>query len=667
MAESASRATRLIAVLLVTRTRPGPKIVFCYPPNPSIGQDNVDSNGNSIDPADESDTDSGGEGVPTPLRQTLNHGVDWTRGRLASTTQGTSNSTGVDDILGFSEDSLEKLLSPGCWCDRQKFEVNLDSMTFVGHPIYAAQDGSWAHKHTHETTPRKKVDKTITHSESAPLNRGESYTNEGEQPGITIIEPNTPSRGDHDFVHMPESFETQGGLSLGTSMNSASTTSATIPEPLMSFNVIMVLGPAKTASHKLDVSDLYHHIVKKLGKALHYCQKHSSYVGIESRKFMALKAKAKQESVDGVDLCKQMVDSCELAWALKEVYEKISIGAVADIRLQEKQMSLYIPNIPKDDLLKLDIHSGLLLLEDRETLLRDLAHPDASALAYFIREHTPTKSLQKLAGRLGMSIEHVLHLARYLVTWQKARVIAPLHRYNYYVMSPEAPLHRLQEYIMDYALTFPVLLPLPEVLRYFNRTPLKFGALPPSRDHREPYMGVLAYLVRHGFFQQLKTSGWLRAPTTPKRKAAAPPINQNTRPLSVASLLSPQLRPVDDDAASVSSERTAIPVSRIESLRRKPTAATPASAQESDQGPESYSIITGPTTPSEDDGKRLQHIKDSITDAELADHLPSLFQYFDGAAVLEEIGPREGLKRSKVDAWLVQLQEAGFLLTFHHL
>jgi hypothetical protein len=63
----------------------------------------------------------------------------------------------------------------------------------------------------------------------------------------------------------------------------------------------------------------------------------------------------------------------------------------------------------------------------------------------------------------------------------------------------------------------------------------------------------------------------------------------------------------------------------------------------------------------------LQYIKDSIADTELADRLPSLFRYFDGESVLEEIGAREGLKRSKVDAWLVQLQEAGFLLTFHHL
>jgi hypothetical protein len=605
--------------------------------------------------------------MPTPLRQIVNNSAGWSKGKPPNTNKDASNGIETDGILGFSEDSLEKLLSPGCSCDRQKFEVALDGMTFVGHPIYAAQNGSWAHKHTHDTTPRKKDDQTVTPSKSALPTFGEANVDDNERPGITITEPKTPLKSPHDFTHVPESFETQGGLSLGTSMNSASTTSVVIPEPLLSFNIVFVLGPNKLECQRTEVSNIYNHVVKKLSKALHYCQKHSSYVGMESRKFMALKAKAKQDGLNKADLCKQMVDTCELAWALKEIHEKISIGAVADIRLQEKEMSLYVPKNSKDNDDKLNIHSGLLLLEDDQILLRDLAHPDASALAYFIREHTPTKSLQKLAGRLGMSIEHVLHLSRYLITWQKARAIAPLHRYNIYVMSPDAPLNRLQHYILDYARTFPVLLPLPDVLKYFNRTPLKFGALPPSRDHREPYMGVLAYLVRNGFLQQLKTSGWLRAPTTLKIKPVEAYINQNTRPLSVASLLSPQLRPVDDDAASVSSERTAIPVSRVETLKKRPTAANVASTPESDSGPESFSIITNPLRPSDEDGRRLQHIKDSIADAELAERLPSLFRYFDGEAVLEEIGAREGLKRSKVDAWLVQLQDAGFLLTFHHL
>lgn len=653
-------APGLISILLVTRTRPGPKLVFCYPPNPRWIHSEGRINGNGVESDDDSDSDSG-DAMPTPLRQIVSNDAGLTNGKWTSAATQELRDVNSDSLLGFSEDSLEKLLSPGCWCDRQKFEVSLDGLTFVGHPIYSAQDGSWAHKHTHDMTPRKK---DLTPTKSAFLRLAETDVNDHEHPGITITEPKTPSKSTHDFTHVPESFESHGGLSLGTSMNSASTTSVAVPEHLMSFNVVVALDMSRIRDPNTQISGIHSHIVKKLSKALHYCQKRSSYVGLESRRFMALKAKAKQDGTSRADVCKQMVETCELAWALKEVYEKVSIGITANIRLEEKEMSLYVPTRQRDEEVELGIYSGLLLLEDKDALLQELSHPDAAALAHFVRQHTPTKNLQKLSGRLSMSIEHVLYLARYLITWQKAKSISPLHRYNTYVVGPDAPLDQLENYIEKYARTFPVLLPLPDVLKYFNRTPLKYGALAPSRDHQEPYMGVLAWLVRYGFFQELKTSGWLRAPTTIVKKAAQVLENRNTRPLSVASLLSPQLRPVDEDAASVSSERTAIPLSKAEKVKKSRPISNPTDQAQDTQF---FRIATNPLAPSTENKLRLQHIQNSMMDAELVDRLPSLLRYFDGESVLEEIGAREGLKRSKVDGWLQQLQEAGFLLTFHHL
>jgi hypothetical protein len=191
----------------------------------------------------------------------------------------------------------------------------------------------------------------------------------------------------------------------------------------------------------------------------------------------------------------------------------------------------------------------------------------------------------------------------------------------------------------------------------------------PSKDHREPYMAVLAFLVRNRFVQQLKTSGWLRAPTVLEKNAVAATINQNRRPLSVASLLSPQLRPVDDDAASVSSERTAIPLTKIDSQKKRPdvTSGANRSDEQSVRSIDSFQLITSPLNPSTEDLARLQYIKESIADTELSHRLPSLLRYFDGESALEEIGAREGLKRSVVDAWLDQLLKAGFLSTFYHV
>ena len=674
MAAKAGKAANLIAILLVTRTRPGPKLVFCYPPSPRAHRSGDHGEENDLDSAESSDSDSEDTGMPTPLRRIVNYDAEFRNSKTPNVMAEESYEAETDGVLGFSEDSVEKLLSPGCWCDRQKFETSLDGLTFIGHPIYAAQDGSWAHKHTHDTTPRKQDARNTTQSESALAVLENIGENDVERPGITITEPKTPAKAVHDFTHVPESFESHGGLSLGTSMNSGSTTSPATPEPLMSFSVVFVVRTDRTDNQSAEVSELYTHVLKKLSKALHYCQKHNSYIGTQSRKLMTLKAKAKQDGTSKAALCQQMVDSCELAWALKEVFEKISAGTVADIRLEEKEMSLHVPKKLQSDELQVEPHCGLLLLEDKETLLRELTHPDASALVHFLRGHTPNKSLQKLAGRLGMSVDHVLHLARYLVTWQKARAIAPLHARNIHILGPEAPLAHLQKHIATYARLFPVLPSLPRMLEVlFERPrirgmPLRYVSMMPSKDHREPYMAVLAFLVQHRFVQQLKTSGWLRAPGVLEKNAAAATINQNRRPLSVASLLSPQLRPVDDDAASVSSERTAIPLVKTDSQKTK--IGVTSGVNRSDDQPQtrdSFQLITDPLNPSAEDLARLQYIKEAIADTELAHRLPSLLQYFDGESALEEIGAREGLKRSVVDAWLDQLFKAGFLSTFYHV
>ena len=672
MAAEIGKRTNLVAILLVTRTRPGPKLVFCYPPSPRTHQFGNHGDGNELASTESSDSESEDTGLPTPLRRIVTNDAEFKPGKTPNMTAEESHEAEADGVLGFSEDSIEKLLSPGCWCDRQKFEISLDGLTFIGHPIYAAQDGSWAHKHTHDTTPRKQDARNTTQSKMAPPVLENTGEDDGEQPGITITEPKTPAKVVHDFTHVPGSFESHSGLSLGTSMNSGSTSPAT-PEPLMSFSVVFVVRADRTDSQSAEVSELYTHVLKKLSKALHYCQKHNSYIGTQSRKLMTLKAKAKKDGTSKTALCQQMVDSCELAWALKEVFEKISAGAVADIRLEEKEMSLHVPKKSKSDELQVEPHCGLLLLEDKEILLRELTNPDASALVHFLRGHTPNKSLQKLAGRLGMSVDHVLHLARYLVTWQKARAIAPLHARNIYILGPEAPLAHLQKHIATYARLFPVLPSLPRMLEVlFERPrirgmPLRYVSMMPSKDHREPYMAVLAFLVQHRFVQQLKTSGWLRAPGVLEKNAAAATINQNRRPLSVASLLSPQLRPVDDDAASVSSERTAIPLVKTDSQKTK--IGVTSGVNRSDDQPQtrdSFQLIIDPLNPSADLA-RLQYIKEAIADTELAHRLPSLLQYFDGESALEEIGAREGLKRSVVDAWLDQLFKAGFLSTFYHV
>ena len=662
--EVSTTGKSLIAVLLLTRSRPGPNLVFHYPPHASLPL-NGGGVENGSDPSEDSESDFEDATLPSPLRPRLANGSQPKGGPTSQVANATNGQLPVGrGVFGFTEDSIEKLLSPGCWCDRKKFEVCLDGITFVGRPMYAAQDGSWAKRHTHEATSRRPEELPTT--PKAAKWRSEEYGDDAQtELGITITEPKTPAKPVQDFTHVPESLESRGGMSLATSMNSVSTASAVAAEQLMSFHVVLALGASKSKDHHVDALDLYHHIARTLSKALHHCQKQTSYVGVQSKKLMALKTKAKQDRLSTAGLCSQMLETSELAWALKEVYENVSVGAVARVRLDGSEISLQTPSQTNDGEgeQELDRHSGLLLLGDKDILLGELAHPETSLLVKFIRGHTPTKSLQKLAMKLSSPVNNVLYIAHHLIKWKKARAIFPLHPRNIYIPGPDAPLAQLNDHIADYARTFSALPSLLQVLEVLSKKPVRYVMLIPSREHREPYMRILAYLVQHKFVEQLKTSGWLQAPASPRKVVTEATVNKNKRPLSVASLLSPQLRPVDDDAASVSSERTAIPVSVADVAKAPVDSAANDASNES----EAFTIIRDPVNPCAVDAAHLEHIRLSIADAELRDRLASLYRYFNGEAVLEEIAALEGLKRSKLDTWLEQLQEDGFLVTFRHL
>lgn len=48
--------------------------------------------------------------------------------------------------------------------------------------------------------------------------------------------------------------------------------------------------------------------------------------------------------------------------------------------------------------------------------------------------------------------------------------------------------------------------------------PRTYGSLIPSKDHREAYLGILAWLCRGGWVTQLRTFGWVRVPAEIRAK-----------------------------------------------------------------------------------------------------------------------------------------------------
>lgn len=648
----------LIGILLITRSRSGPRLVFHYPESPTPNSNRHCGPSHADESDSETDEDEDKPGDP---RGGTHHVPD-----LAALRVGGNGDPSPQSIFGHSIEVLEKILSPGRWCDGKKFEICVNGRTYLGHPVYALEDGNWS--------PKPPAEALATAAAAIKPHYGEYHMY--LDPGSLASTPPKPI-GDtvRDFTHMPDSLESQA---LGRSMESNSSSSNLPNEQMAMFHVVFVIDTRGSGSQKELNMMMYREVVLKLSKALQHCQKHSNYVSAESRRLLATRTKAKIQNLESSVLWTQMTETSELAWALKETYEQISVGEVAGIRLNGMEMSLHVSQTQNTAATGIywDPLSALLLLETKETLLHQLSRQDASPLTHFIREHTPTKSLEKHAANLGIPINDVMFLAKHLVEWRKARAIAPLHQRNTYVVGPDAPLDKLRLLSEQYARSFSSLPRLPNMIKILSGKPIQYGLLIPSRDHRLAYMEILAFLVQHNLVIQLKTYGWLRLPKDLAKTVAAlaEEIDPNKRPLSVRALLSPHLRPLEDDEVSVSSERTAIP-SATTALKRLSTGtqASQTSASTHSTGNHSTSadadlvLIRDPLNPTAEEADLIAALRRSLVTFDLREQFPEIVKFFDGETAFEEIAARLRLKRARVEEWLNELEGRGVLLTVRHI
>lgn len=367
--------------------------------------------------------------------------------------------------------------------------------------------------------------------------------------------------------------------------------------------------------------------------------------------------------------------------------------------------------------------AALLLLEDKKKLLKEVESDGrelAAPLAYFIRELTPTKSLQKLATRLSIRLPDLQFLARHLIHWRRARAIPPLHIRDTYIMSPNADMRRLSAATHAFDRRFPGLPSLPRMLQSLSTKPVQWGYLIPSKDHKQTYMDILSWLLRGGWVAQLRTFAWVRVGPEIKAKVGAQMRRESLRAAktaaskresttsdgmstlgrrvtndedrssdpvgsrsnSIAGLLSPGLKPASD-TASVSSNKTALQISGpspalkpsplsnagtqvLSPLSAGKTEDTPSSVPPLDLAEYEESLVASPYKANAEESRWLAEVGDSVEDDEVREHWQILYRYFDGQCALEEIAAREGLKRSKLAVLVGRLERQGILCVVRH-
>ncbi|KAF2706915.1 hypothetical protein K504DRAFT_384963 [Pleomassaria siparia CBS 279.74] len=595
-------ASNLHAVLLVTKSRSlGPRLVFHYPPlSPSAAAlaanqattwfgnqtstGSIDSHSSSSDWDSGTENEGGEDDIETGSRTSGGRGSGrtgashrdrekyrpggagaWGRQENMEDDDTELDDNGLDNrskeengdrknkggdydwntVLGFKVDALEKMLCPSHAFNKRRFELGVESIAFVGAPMFVRDDGFWKKKR------RKKKGKATNLDllEKLKIEEKEQIdTSDVKRSGSIAMEPfDYPQGFEPGYGHGLMSGAASGAASeAGSDTRSTSTTDNVDAPDMTMFNVVFVLNPP-ALEYQLRVQEMYDNVTRKFAKALKYEQARSQYIWKESKNIIDIKQRAKDNNESVSATWRKIINASPLAKSIAIMFDAISNDKIAHVhfdatfstsfQIPQQDSIPYLPNalepqmpglwlttsnvvIDDNNDAPMTQHAALLLLEDAETLVKELegdAKGNATALAYYIRAIVPTKSLQKISVTHNILAQDMEYIARHLVYWRRARLIAPLHPRDTYIVSPNADMSALQIAIPSYATRFPTLPSLPKVLSMLSGTPRQFRYFIPTNEHREAYMEILAWLMRGGWVTQLRTFAWVHV--SPEIKA----------------------------------------------------------------------------------------------------------------------------------------------------
>ena len=709
----------LVAIILVVTSREGSRFVFHYPEDPKsvAQQDRKKGRRNSytdIVSSDSDDEDSGTSSEdevasprdPTSRRwqadsdslssaaRRARHMPDDEEDSSSPERRGKDGSNWLpswENFYGLRARALASLLSPNSrsW-HKRRFEIGMNELCFLGWPVFVRDDGTWQKKKHKKTQQQQSV-------EDGESGQGEEQENQVSDQGESQFESTDRVPGSGD---LPEK-----------------TANMTM------FNVVFVLNPP-VLEYSLRVREMYDHIVKKFSKALKWEQSKSNYVWKEAKTILKIKEKAREKRTPAHVLYNELFEQSSLARAMASVFTSISASKIAGplVMTPETQLTLQIPpitsisvlpsltdpptlpglwlttaNSVSDDHMSsvhahasgsyhLAKHFALLLLENESAIIKDIissAGPLAPQLVSYIRSSPPTKSFAKVSAMAKMSLNDIRQLANHLIYWRRARAIPPLHQRDTYIVSPNANLRKLPAACRAYEAIFPSLPSLPKMLSALSGTPRAYGTLIPTKDHKEAYFAILAWLLRGGWVTQLRTFCWVRVD-----KEVKDAVNKAMKE-EQASGRKPSTTIRDGDSASFSSSLISDPSvfsqrpsissrsfsgsqnsSRADGHSLSNQSSLPTtSARLSPIDLATSSLILNPLRASPLESSYLAYIRNEIVPSlgysvhhlsefeveELQHYFHSFSKEMDGNQPLEKIPIKEGLKRLKTWDILLRL------------
>ena len=314
-------------------------------------------------------------------------------------------------------------------------------------------------------------------------------------------------------------------------------------------------------------------------------------------------------------------------------------------------------------------HFTLLLLSDLSTILADIndtTSPLSAPLTHYLRVSKPTKSFHQISQSSGIPLQDIQFMASHLIYWRKARAIPPLHQRDTYIVSPNADMSKLVSASSKFAKAYPALPSLPKILNLLS-TPRAYSSIIPSKDHKEAFMGILAWLSRDGWVTQLRTFVWVRVPSHIKEIVEGQ--GEPERSLESSVELPPKRNISEEGKAHRGTLAVPQPPSPTSSTTSTHTTIPFHTSQDPSNPPPAPSLIQNPRQASGVSSKWLAAISTYLLKTQGVEGQKAwnrCLRYFDGKHAIEMIAVQENWKRKRIAEFIVGWEAEGLLLRGRH-
>ncbi|KAI3604810.1 protein rmd11 [Moniliophthora roreri] len=292
----------LLAILFVTSSAKGSNLVFRWPPCPDVplklSRTLPEGQGNILDPS---------------YKRRVSSGTNKPSSSINDSTDPSSSRKEYEEVFGYSSEFLAGILCPHASMCHQKFELVVDDLAFIGHPVCAEAGGIW-----HFKQEKPKVSSRGRESHNRPTSRNDSAPRNDSSP--------SRSPSNEKSVAVPS--------------NKCAW--------LHTFHLVMVLDlPDPSSSAAGNVSKYFDVIYEQaafiVSAVLFQEQVVSNYVEKECDQLGSLRDDCMKKGTSFSEFSSQALELSSLASAMKTLFEAIKASSIAYISLNDLPLEIQLP------------------------------------------------------------------------------------------------------------------------------------------------------------------------------------------------------------------------------------------------------------------------------------------------------------------------------------